>query len=206
MPDYKLLYFDIRGRAECARLILNYAKIPFEDVRIPKGEWENIKGDKTRFPYGQVPVLLVDNVPIAQSMALVRYLAAEAGLAGKNNLEAAQIGQIEETCRIFSDSLGLYRKALFMNTPNQETLFTNLFTPTCEKQLPVIEGHITSNGFFHESGVSYVDFYFADLFKTFYNVHQNVMSKYPKLVEHMKKVFELPELQAYLKQRSDSKF
>ncbi|CAD5228033.1 unnamed protein product [Bursaphelenchus xylophilus] len=206
MPEYKLYYFDARGRAEPARLILNYAKIPFEDVRVSKEEWEKVKGDKTRFPYGQMPVLLIDGTPLAQSNAINRYLAVEAGLAGENNLERGQIGQIEETCRIFNDSLGLYRRSLLLQTPNQETLFNNLFVPTCEKQLPVIEEHITSNGFFHSSGVTYVDLFFADLFKTFYSLHQDILGKYPKLVEHMNKVHALPELQEYLSKRGENKF
>ena len=34
-PTMKISYFDIRGRAETARLVLAYAEVSFEDDRLP---------------------------------------------------------------------------------------------------------------------------------------------------------------------------
>ena len=39
MAEYKLYYFNARGRAELCRLILKYADVPFEDVRMEREEW-----------------------------------------------------------------------------------------------------------------------------------------------------------------------
>ena len=39
MPNYKLYYFNVRGRGELARLILNCAGVPFEDFRFEYDEW-----------------------------------------------------------------------------------------------------------------------------------------------------------------------
>uniref|UniRef100_A0A183U1F9 GST N-terminal domain-containing protein n=1 Tax=Toxocara canis TaxID=6265 RepID=A0A183U1F9_TOXCA len=41
--DYKLLYFNARWRGESARLIFEYAGVPYEDVRITKEEWPKLK-------------------------------------------------------------------------------------------------------------------------------------------------------------------
>ena len=46
MPKYKLIYFNIRGRAELSRLILLCAQVPFEDYRIEYNEWPSIKQSK----------------------------------------------------------------------------------------------------------------------------------------------------------------
>ena len=44
MPEYKLHYFNLRGRAEIARLILHQAGVEFEDVRYDRvNEWPAIK-------------------------------------------------------------------------------------------------------------------------------------------------------------------
>lgn len=38
-----LLYFDIRGRAECIRLLLKHVGVEFEDRRIQFNEWPPIQ-------------------------------------------------------------------------------------------------------------------------------------------------------------------
>jgi hypothetical protein len=52
VPNYKLIYFDSRGICEPIRLLLHYAKVPFDDFRISRRQWlamkdnskSNIKG------------------------------------------------------------------------------------------------------------------------------------------------------------------
>jgi glutathione S-transferase len=100
----KLTYFDIRGLAEVPRLCLAAAGINFVDDRIPfvrnedgtfsRGDWEQRK-EKT--PYGQVPVLEVNGVQIAQSAAIVRFIGRKGGLLGSNEIEEALIDAGWET-------------------------------------------------------------------------------------------------------------
>ena len=42
-PQYKLIYFNARGRAEHIRYIFAYAGIDYIDERIPKERWPEIK-------------------------------------------------------------------------------------------------------------------------------------------------------------------
>ena len=52
MPKYKLIYFDLRGRAEIIRLLFNAAGISFEDKRLKLDstgacpEWKVLKSSK----------------------------------------------------------------------------------------------------------------------------------------------------------------
>ena len=46
MPQYKLHYFNSRGRAEVARYIFAYAKIDYEDMRYEKEQWLEFKPSK----------------------------------------------------------------------------------------------------------------------------------------------------------------
>ncbi len=46
MVHYKLIYFNVRGRAELARLILHYAQVPFEDHRVEGAQWPQLKARK----------------------------------------------------------------------------------------------------------------------------------------------------------------
>lgn len=46
MPNYKLTYFNGRGRAEMSRLIFAQAGVPYEDVRIERDAWPKLKPSK----------------------------------------------------------------------------------------------------------------------------------------------------------------
>ena len=104
---YTLTYFNVRGLAEMSRLILHYAQVPFNDVRIEKADWPSLKPSKLLFPatesrrlitcvnysdtpFGQLPNLEVDGKVLAQSFSIARFLAKEHGLAGKDHWEQAE--------------------------------------------------------------------------------------------------------------------
>ena len=92
VQKFKLMYFNLRGRAELARLILASAGQEYEDFRFEREQWPQHKGNT---PFGQAPVLEVTEdgktVQIAQSLAIARYLARKFGLYGKNETEMAEI-------------------------------------------------------------------------------------------------------------------
>ena len=39
MPQYKLTYFTLRGKAEAIRMVFSVAGVEFEDVRFSLDEW-----------------------------------------------------------------------------------------------------------------------------------------------------------------------
>ena len=118
MQHYKLHYFNLRGRAELARLVLHQAGVEFEDYRFERAEWPQLKSSYlliffflwlmfsfhewltcsfvslsisfSDYPFGQVPVLEVDGKMLAQSHSIARYLARQHGLAGRDDWEQAQ--------------------------------------------------------------------------------------------------------------------
>lgn len=67
----KLLYFDLRGRAEMIRLALHAGGVSFEDVRFARTEWPEIKPTT---PRGSTPVLTLDDgTQVTESIAILRY-------------------------------------------------------------------------------------------------------------------------------------
>merc|ERR1712212_1297066 len=99
MAQIKLTYFNLRARAEPARLVLAYAGAKYDDVRLP-APWDNPKpwaALKPTTPYGQCPLLEWDGEEIAQSMAITRFLAAQFGLKGRNNVEGAQVEELNKS-------------------------------------------------------------------------------------------------------------
>ena len=52
MSSVKLTYFNLKGRAELARLILAQAEAQYEDRRITKEEWLSLKPSKSQLSTG----------------------------------------------------------------------------------------------------------------------------------------------------------
>ena len=92
MPNkIKLTYFNLRGRAESARLMLVYKGIDYEDNRITKEQWATVKPNT---PFGGLPILEYNGLELAQSMTIARFLARELNLAGKSRFEEAQVDMV----------------------------------------------------------------------------------------------------------------
>lgn len=46
MPQYKLIYFKTKGRAEAIRLLFAAAGVKYEDCRLEKEEFQQLKASK----------------------------------------------------------------------------------------------------------------------------------------------------------------
>merc|ERR1711890_29451 len=104
MPAIKLTYFDLRARAEPARILLAYSGQPYEDVRLP-APWdapEKWAAMKKTLAFGQLPKLEWDGAVIYTSLSIARFLARQAGPMGKTSIESAQVDEIVDVIRILS--------------------------------------------------------------------------------------------------------
>ncbi|EGD83350.1 hypothetical protein PTSG_03958 [Salpingoeca rosetta] len=90
-PKYRLVYFDIRGRAEPARLAFHLAGVEFADVRVSRDQWCKLK---PKCPYGQLPILQVDGQIIAQSSAIIRFVGKKTNLYPEDHMEAARVDEV----------------------------------------------------------------------------------------------------------------
>lgn len=104
-PELELLYFNSKGLAECSRQMLQYKDINFTDTRINKERFDEIKES---LPYGQVPILHIDDETVAQSKAIARYVGKLARVyPQKNILHAAFVDEWMELHTEFMFPLAL---------------------------------------------------------------------------------------------------
>nr|QUF59412.1 glutathione S-transferase GSTS8-4 [Brachionus angularis] len=125
MINYRLVYFNARGRAEVIRYILAYADQKYEDFRVNESDWQVYKS-KTLF--GKLPVLEISDgsatVQLAQSLAIARFLAAQYGLVGTTELEKARADMIGEQ---LADVLNMYNLVRFETNPELKAKNESLF-------------------------------------------------------------------------------
>ena len=95
-----LIYLDNPfWRVELARISLFIGGIRFNDKRIPLEEFRSAKEtgflkDGTKLPFHQIPCLVVNGVPIAQTGAIARFCGKLSGLyPSKDSISCALIDQ-----------------------------------------------------------------------------------------------------------------
>ena len=89
---YKLIYFNMKGRAEL--IIFAQAGVKYEDERIISEQWPELK---QKMPFGVVPVVVENGKQLSGSTTIARYLGEKFGLAGANEFENAEIASIADT-------------------------------------------------------------------------------------------------------------
>lgn len=76
----KLYYFDLAGKAEGIRLACEYSGFEFEDIRLTRDQFAEMKANG-QLQFGQVPALEVrEGVLLVQSAAILRFIGKKTGL------------------------------------------------------------------------------------------------------------------------------
>lgn len=99
-----LVYFPIRGRAEPIRLLLEYLGVDYLEEVVEYRAWRRLK---PQTPFGKVPLYREGDLTIADSHAILRYLARRYDLYGRNENEQIHCDVLEETIRDGVDALAL---------------------------------------------------------------------------------------------------
>ncbi|XP_068736674.1 glutathione S-transferase 1-like [Montipora capricornis] len=105
MPRYKLTYFPIRGRAEYIRIVFAVGGVEFENVRVNPEEWFTTLKQSGLSPTGQLPILEVDGKVLAESKAILSFVARELGLSPAKNFNQAQADMLAGLITALEDKL-----------------------------------------------------------------------------------------------------
>ena len=102
----QLIYFDIPGLAEASRQTLRAGNIEFEDVRLSREDFQQ-KKEAGEFPFGQLPVLVLDDgTKVSQSNAILRWAGKQSTLYPSDSTEALRVDEVIDA---LDDVVGVFR-------------------------------------------------------------------------------------------------
>ncbi|KAA1074283.1 hypothetical protein PGT21_003405 [Puccinia graminis f. sp. tritici] len=141
MPSYKLSYFDAKGRAEAIRVAFHCGGIPFADERLSR---EQFAEKKETFPFGQVPVLTVDDkTMIPQEVAILHYVGRLTGLYPNDAEEAVKVDVIINLANDFYSSMSVF---YMPDNPGKEHLKKMVVDDKLPKLFGYLEKYLAKSG------------------------------------------------------------
>lgn len=216
--NFKLTYFNGRGKAEGPRLIFALAGQAYEDERfpisfLPGGGYERKEflaaQAAGRFLFDQVPMLTVDGNALVQSAAIERYLARKFGLLSVCPFETAVIEQFTEE---IADLDNAFAKAYYVDIKDREASLMTFTNEALPKYLGLLERASNSQGYMVGLRTTLADVKFFQIVDRF--VHNDfgkvgadiLLVKYPKLLAIYHKFAAAPKVAAYLQSRPNTPF
>ncbi|XP_055962617.1 hematopoietic prostaglandin D synthase [Sorex fumeus] len=194
MPNYKLIYFNMRGRGEIIRYIFAYLNIEYEDHRIEQADWPQIKPG---LPFGKIPILEVDGVTLHQSLAIARYLTKNTELAGSTELEQCQVDGVASTLDDFMSRFPWAEK----KPDVREQAFTQLLTQEAPGLLQDLDAYLGEKEWLVGDSVTWVDFYWEICSSTLLVLQPDLLAGHPRLAALRTRVQALPAIAKWIQRR-----
>uniref|UniRef100_A0AC35FQ06 Glutathione S-transferase n=1 Tax=Panagrolaimus sp. PS1159 TaxID=55785 RepID=A0AC35FQ06_9BILA len=205
MPEIKLVYFNVRGLGECARLILRHANVDFKDEQVTHEQWPELKS-KTKT--GKLPYLEYDGHLILESNAINRFLAKKHNLAGKDDYEQAHVDGIADVQKDFMYAVAPYYMAVMGYGPgNPDELKKEHLENNLARFLPMYSNFLkeSKSGFMAPSGLTWVDFVITEYLTTLLNFDSKILDNHKDIKDYIERVHNVPQLKDYYANRPYSK-
>jgi glutathione S-transferase len=122
----QILYFDIRGRAEPIRLLLEDVGAQYADKQITLEDWPEIRATT---PFRRMPVYSEGELEIPESFAIMNYLGRKHDLLGEDEIARVRCDVAIEAWRDYGNRVANIFGALSNSEPARKT-FVETEQPT----------------------------------------------------------------------------
>jgi prostaglandin-H2 D-isomerase / glutathione transferase len=204
MP-YKLWYFPIRGRAEQIRLLFHALDVPFEDIKVNRDTFMELKQrGVSMLSFGSLPLLEDDDFRLVQGPVILGYVARKHGAAPTDPRLSARADSIA----LGAEDLRVKYFQLFGEGAEEKQ--KNFVSGELESRwLPSFEGLLEQNGdsgYFVGDSLSHADIAVWDVFDALKTHVKGVsLDGFPRLQAFHDQVRARPSLAAYLESPSRPK-
>lgn len=195
-----LYYLPVRARAEPIRMILAYGEIPFNDVIVSFEQWPELKSNKTTCPFGQLPCMtLANGVTIAQSGAIVRYVAKLANIYPHDPERAAKADMIQELT-MEMNPINPVLNWFAVDSDAYNSMHTAYFA-AFPSRMEAVQSILGNEKFFGGDAPCHADFVFFHIIDVTLTVKPDALAHYTTLSAWLANILAIPQLQQYLASR-----
>jgi glutathione S-transferase len=189
-----ITYFDVRGRAEVIRLLLEEVGVPYREQRVSVEQWPQLK---PTLPFGQLPCYDEGPLRIFQSHAIYRHLARKHDLYGRDEAERVRCDVVEEAFVDAQNDLGGFFWKPDFAAKRAEYEAQHLPQLLARLQTLLLENR-DGAGFWCGEQLSYVDFlawHFLDYVRPF---SLATLQQFAVLYAFKQRIESRPRVAAYL--------
>ncbi|XP_036173493.1 glutathione S-transferase A2 isoform X1 [Myotis myotis] len=200
----KLHYFNARGRMESIRWLLAAAGVEFEEQFLASPEdLEKLRNDGSLM-FQQVPMVEIDGMKLAQTRAILNYIAAKYNLYGKDIKERALIDMYSEGMADLNEMI----LHLPLCPPDQkDAKMTQIRERTTNRYFPAFEKVLKSHGQHYLVGnrLSKADIHLVELIYYVEEIDPSLMANFPLLKALKTRISNLPPVKKFLQPGSQRK-
>eukprot|EP00894_Picocystis_sp_ML_P000884 jgi/Pico_ML_1/51401/g208.t1 len=206
----RLLYFPLRGRGDCIRVILHAAGVPFSEESPDFASMKAAAGSKT-YPFGQLPVLVDGELHVAQQDAIVRHLARKLHFYGKDEVEMAVVDMVllgvEDVRRKYLDLVygqelnEAAKKEYVAKHVNPSSMHDRVGGAHFAYLEALLDRHAGKDGYAVGDGFTVADVLLFDIVDAHLRpamCPEELRANYPKLVKHHEFVSQIKGIKEYL--------
>lgn len=203
MAPIKLGYWEIRGLAHPARLLLGYTDTEFEDVLYPCGDapdydvssWFSVK-ESIGLDFPNLPYLIDGDIKITQSNAIMRYIGRKNKMDGETEEEKVRVDMMENQAMDFRNK---FVDLCYRNAKQNYEEACSKYDKSVASTLNRFEKFLGDNKYFAGNKLTYVDFIMYELLTHHLIYKSNILEPYPKLTDFRKRFEEIPKIAAFMK-------
>ncbi|KAM5140879.1 glutathione S-transferase P [Mantella aurantiaca] len=194
MPEYTMIYFDVRGRSEAARMLMADQGVEWKEEVVSFDTWT--KGDlKKEAVFGQLPAFKDKAFTLYQSNAILRHLARNHDLYGKTPIEAAEIDMVNDGVE---DLRLKYVRLIYQNYDNGKADYLKALPADLCHFERILAKNNGGKGFIVGKQISFADYNLVDLLRNHQVLSPDSLSSAPLLSAYVTRISSRPKLEAFL--------
>ncbi|KAM8864038.1 glutathione S-transferase Mu 5-like [Spinachia spinachia] len=195
----KLAYWDIRGLAQPARLLLEFTGSQYEDTFYVCGEapnydkscWMDVK-DKLGMHFPNLPYLEDGDRKIVQSNAIMRYIARKHNMCGETEDEKVRVDFLE------NQAMDLRNGFVRLCYADYENLKPG-YLENLPKLLEKFSDYLGDRKWFAGNEITFVDFIMYELLDQHRMFHSTCLDDFKNLKDLLNRFEALEKIAAYMK-------